>query len=1254
MGMTHRRAALGDAREATKMRRSRHDVAATGLVRLLLLSSILYGRRSTEAAVTAAGLPPTRLHTSTSSTSSSTNTRLTDSISGRAASLLRFRATSRREALQKSHRPASESLSGVGFAAVTKTPVHGPSKLPIIPVEYGITNAKLPPPPAVSDVNASTPEYSADEAILRIRVSAVRKRIHIALTEVYLRVKAAREDMLLAVQVATGGGKWADNTLRAITDARVNTNKAVGMVEQANAIVTQLNENTQDSNTLIGGLLQVHELVLQGWKWISMGALDCHDGAKFAEDESLHSGTLIQRAQIKASEHLVSANKHLKGAANSCWGSLGDEEAKKAMTLDRAKLKADFSMSSNTRNISDTVLHSIAEQKLLPFSAGAGSLQGTDRSLRRIVRYQERELSWTPCFQDLCKSLGAVERSGCTWGCFGLLSIDHSGFGADNFAGFCAAHAKGVLSHTADEDLFQVVKAAGKDMHSSGGSNSMLKLESIWAKACRDTCLKRKASPSGWGAHGGVLDGSKPQSITVEEEIDDGEKAKTGGGLERASRNTSATLSQANLRAGDRWAVKPLAGPSHRNMLGAAMNARLVKSESFRSHRKKPLLTINELTHSMSAGFTPHKKYSRHGTTLPQGYAAGSEAKAAAATPVLDAPTLDDTVKPKVLAKARWADLKSRVVQRSSVKAQLRRQSLRSKDIWARIGDNEKMRIQLGKDESSDEDDDEDGESFGVEKRRRAMHVWVHIHDNTYPESLNDHLTRFAINKPSQTFSFPIGKGDQDFRWLALGCMRRFTSVYRPRGRIRHREWFIGPGDVNLRAQQIYVEKGSKTLSQAQEEANKLLQETLKKRKLLAEQHGISMVSSGAFGVVANATAGSGRSAVRAKKEQESLRAKAMRAMTENTKLNRILKDGDHVWIQFQNGTTSALLAGGLETDMSCVDMFRRTRMTDGIAIAHKPKSIKIKEVVADKKTFTLETSVFASRAKHADSGSFYDTKEYYDRVCKADLAYCPRILKLVGGMTAYNRVSNAGKFEMSWLDFSAFAKYCKLVESHGEHKFGVGDLDNIWVVVNCHNNNEMVDSHHVRFLSRFEFLEALVRIALAKYSKRGVTGAYAAIEHLLNAHIVPHFKHMDANVFRRVKLYSESTARTFEQFKPSLRLAFKTFAETCRIGQHRDKLKLSLTKEEWVDMLNSAGVLQETGLTRKTAFGIFIFSQNSVIDEFRRSRKDTIRDNHKTMSFEEMLEGIARAADVWTNGDMPFDTKLTRFLGAFCRGLRL
>ena len=46
-----------------------------------------------------------------------------------------------------------------------------------------------------------------------------------------------------------------------------------------------------------------------------------------------------------------------------------------------------------------------------------------------------------------------------------------------------------------------------------------------------------------------------------------------------------------------------------------------------------------------------------------------------------------------------------------------------------------------------------------------------------------------------------------------------------------------------------------------------------------------------------------------------------MRAMTENSKLNQVLRDGDHIWIQFQNGNASTLLAGGSETEMSCVEM---------------------------------------------------------------------------------------------------------------------------------------------------------------------------------------------------------------------------------------------------------------------------------------------------------------------------------------------
>ena len=119
--------------------------------------------------------------------------------------------------------------------------------------------------------------------------------------------------------------------------------------------------------------------------------------------------------------------------------------------------------------------------------------------------------------------------------------------------------------------------------------------------------------------------------------------------------------------------------------------------------------------------------------------------------------------------------------------------------------------------------------------------------------------------------------------------------------------------------------------------------------------------------------------------------------------------------------------------------------------------------------------------------------------------------------------LSRAQGFEMSWLDFSSFATYCKLISNDGEHQFAYHDLDRVWICVNCHTNT--ATQHHVRFLSRFEFLEALVRIALVKYT--GV-GPYASVEMLLNAHIVPYFKHMDANIFRRIKV---TTPRLLSRF---------------------------------------------------------------------------------------------------------------------------
>ena len=58
-----------------------------------------------------------------------------------------------------------------------------------------------------------------------------------------------------------------------------------------------------------------------------------------------------------------------------------------------------------------------------------------------------------------------------------------------------------------------------------------------------------------------------------------------------------------------------------------------------------------------------------------------------------------------------------------------------------------------------------------------------------------------------------------------------------------------------------------------------------------------------------------------------------------------------------------------------------------------------------------------------------------------------------------------------------------------------------------------MVKSHHIRYLSRFEFLEAIIRIAVAKYglNDAGETRAVSsAVDTLIEANIKQYYKDLE------------------------------------------------------------------------------------------------------------------------------------------------
>ena len=124
------------------------------------------------------------------------------------------------------------------------------------------------------------------------------------------------------------------------------------------------------------------------------------------------------------------------------------------------------------------------------------------------------------------------------------------------------------------------------------------------------------------------------------------------------------------------------------------------------------------------------------------------------------------------------------------------------------------------------------------------------------------------------------------------------------------------------------------------------------------------------------------------------------------------------------------------------------------------------------------------------------------------------------------------------------------------------------------------------------------------------------------------------------------------------MKLAFRAYAVTSKA---LSKKQLSLTRGEFITLLEAARVMDDAGMSRKAVHGIFVFSQCTVLDEFQRSKKDLDRDDSKTLSFEELLEALARVADVWEGGKSGvgsavggFDGKLTRFLFTFLKNLSL
>eukprot|EP00753_Platysulcus_tardus_P018514 PLAT6892.2.p1 GENE.PLAT6892.2~~PLAT6892.2.p1 ORF type:complete len:639 (-),score=187.45 PLAT6892.2:151-1980(-) len=182
-----------------------------------------------------------------------------------------------------------------------------------------------------------------------------------------------------------------------------------------------------------------------------------------------------------------------------------------------------------------------------------------------------------------------------------------------------------------------------------------------------------------------------------------------------------------------------------------------------------------------------------------------------------------------------------------------------------------------------------------------------------------------------------------------------------------------------------------------------------------------------------------------------------------------------------------------------------------------------------------------------------------------------------------------------------------------------IKDLDTIFIAANVKKSKELKQTRNPdRALARFEFLECLVRIAIAKYYKpHAVETPSLALKKLLVENILPHAERYPAQQFRAEKLYVQATDAVFRRYLTALQDVYRRYSGKYTLPGERAWMSV----EEFVALLEDAGLL-DGDFTVSEAKYAFVLSQMTAVDEMQT-------DSHTRMVWLEFLEALARVTDM-------------------------
>ena len=159
----------------------------------------------------------------------------------------------------------------------------------------------------------------------------------------------------------------------------------------------------------------------------------------------------------------------------------------------------------------------------------------------------------------------------------------------------------------------------------------------------------------------------------------------------------------------------------------------------------------------------------------------------------------------------------------------------------------------------------------------------------------------------------------------------------------------------------------------------------------------------------------------------------------------------------------------------------------------------------------------------------------------------------IVDAFDTYGAAGSGNPFAIQLNSYSDFLDDCAIEDQDSASCKG-RDLDTIFILSNVEADKKSEESkvNEDRALMRWEFVEAVVRIALAKYGYCGdhdrddpakTADPSEAIQRLIDINIIPHLgpeAAVDSNEFRKNRLYNEEVDTVLKDHLKMLRSLFK------------------------------------------------------------------------------------------------------------------